>query len=579
MRELARRLHRVSRPSSRLLLGPDAVQVSTSSLRTGTQSIRTFAVTGYPREVAPGWLAPLLTAGGTFDVALHLEPMPAAIAAERLRRQRARLESARRIDLDRGRLVDPELEVAADDAHDLARRVARGEGKLFRVGLYITVRAADDGDLDAECARLRALCASLLLDLQPCTFRALQGWMSTLPLGVDRLRMHRSFDTQALAAGFPFVTDGLAKSDDGVLYGLTTSGAGVVLWDRFTQSNYNSVILARSGAGKSYLAKLEALRSLYRGVDVLVVDPENEYEQLADSVGGTHVRLGAQGVRINPFDLSAESDAYTHRALFIHTLVAVLLNQTTDAATRAALDRAIVAAYEGRGISSDTRTHARPAPTLADLASALQKNGDESSVTLHEQLAPFVAGSHRGLFDGPTTVGLDRHLVVFSLRDLPDELKAAGVLLALDFIWRRVSGSAQPRRRLVIVDEAWQLMRDREGARYLFRLAKSARRHWCGLTVVTQDAGDLLGSDLGMAVVSNAATQILLGQAPQAIDAVGAAFRLTSGERELLLTARRGDALLAAGRDRVVFRALASPEEHSLITTDPIDLATAGDPL
>ena len=216
---------------------------------------------------------------------------------------------------------------------------------------------------------------------------------------------------------------------------------------------------------------------------------------------------------------------------------------------------------------------------MADLAGALETDGDESSVDLREQLAPFVTGSHRGLFDGPTTVGLDRHLVVFSLRDLPDELKAAGVLLALDFIWRRVSGSNQPRRRLVIVDEAWQLMRDPEGARYLFRLAKSARRHWCGLTVVTQDAGDLLGSDLGMAVVSNAATQILLGQAPQAIDAVGAAFHLTSGERELLLTARRGDALLAAGRERVAFRALASPEEHSLITTDPIDLATAGDPL
>ena len=392
---LTRPWHRAGRPSLRLLFGPDAIQTSASSLRTGTQSIRTFAVTGYPREVGPGWLAPLLTATGTFDVALHVDPMPPAMAAERLRRQRARLESARRIDMDRGRLVDPELEVAADDAHDLARRVARGEGKLFRIGLYITVRAANDGDVNAECARLRALCASLLLDVQPCTFRALQGWMSTLPLGVDRLRMHRSFDTQALAAAFPFVTDGLAQADDGVLYGLTTGGGGVVLWDRFTQPNYNSVILARSGAGKSYLAKLEALRSLYRGVDVLVVDPENEYERLADSVGGTHVRLGAPGVRINPFDLGAEPDAYTRRALFIHTLVAVLLNKTTDAAARAALDRAIVAAYAARGISSDTRTHARPAPTLADLAAALEKDGDESSVAsaraarpLRHRLAP-----------------------------------------------------------------------------------------------------------------------------------------------------------------------------------------------
>jgi type IV secretory pathway VirB4 component len=567
-------LHRV-RSSSRPLLGPDAVELSSTSLRTATESCRTFAVTGYPREVGPGWLTPLLTADGTFDVALHIEPIPAAMAAERLRRQRARLESARRIDLDRGRLIDPEVEAAANDAHDLARRVARGEGKLFRVGLYITVRSADEGDLDSECTRLRALCASLLLDVQPCTFRALQGWTSTLPMGVDRLRMHRSFDTQALAAAFPFVTDALTRSDDGVLYGLTTGSSGVVLWDRFTQSNYNSVILARSGAGKSYLAKLEALRSLYRGVDVLVVDPENEYERLADSVGGAHIRLGAPGVRVNPFDLSAAPDAYTHRALYVHTLVAVLLRRAMDAAERASLDRAIVAAYAARGISSDSCTHARPAPTMADLSAALQQDGDVSSMALHEQLAPFVSGSHRGLFDGPTSVAVDRHLVVFSLRDLPDELKAAGVMLALDFIWHRVSGSSHGRRKIVVVDEAWQLMRDPEGARYLFRLAKSARRHWCGLTVVTQDAGDLLGSDLGMAVVSNAATQILLRQAPQAIDAVGAAFRLTSGERELLLTARRGDALLAAGRDRVAFRAMASPEEHQLITTDPDERAEA----
>src|SRR5205807_182871 len=222
----------------------------------------------------------------------------------------------------------------------------------FRVGLYITVRASDIVELDAACVRLRALCASLLLDIHPCTFRSLQGCTSTLPLGVDQLRMHRSFDTQALAAAFPFVTTDLPASDTGVLYGLTEGSTGVVVWDRFAQPNYNSVILARSGAGKSYLAKLEALRSLYEGVDVLVVDPENEYQRLTESVGGTHIRLGEQGIRLNPFDLGGGDNAYTNRALFIHTVVAVLLGTPLDAADRGALDRAIVAAYACRGISA-----------------------------------------------------------------------------------------------------------------------------------------------------------------------------------------------------------------------------------
>jgi type IV secretory pathway VirB4 component len=556
----------------RLLIGPEAIEIGTASLRAGSRHVRTFAVTGYPRDVGPGWLEPLLTAVGTFDVAVHMEPVAAPVAAERLRKQRARLESARRIDLDRGRLADPELEVAAEDALDLARRVARGEGRLFRVGLYMTVTAADAEALEAEGARLRDLCASLLLASHPCTFRALQGWTSTLPLGVDRLRLHRTFDTQALAAAFPFVTTGLASSGEGVFYGIS-KGGGAVVWDRFEQPNYNSVILARSGAGKSYLAKLEVLRSLYRGIEVLVVDPENEYERLTDAVGGTYVRLGGPGVHINAFDMGAEPEAYTQRALFVHTLVSTLLGATLDGAARAALDRAVVGAYAARGITSDPRTHRRPAPQLADLVLAL--GDDDSATALHDQLAPFVTGSYRGLFDGPTTAPLDRHLVVFSLRDLPEELKPAGLLLTLDVIWRRVV--AERRRRFVVVDEAWQLMRQPEGARFLFRLAKSARRHWCGLTVVSQDAADLLSTDLGMAVVANAATQILLRQAPQAMDAIGAAFRLSEGERSLLLAAERGEALLAAGMDRVAFRAIASPEEHRLITTDPHELAADAD--
>jgi type IV secretory pathway VirB4 component len=425
------------------------------------------------------------------------------------------------------------------------------------------------------CQRLRTLAASLLCDARPVTFRALQGWITTLPVGVDALRLRRTMDTAALAAAFPFASPSLPTTE-GVFYGRNAASHGLVFWDRFAQPNHNCVILARSGAGKSYLAKLEALRWLYAGVQVAVIDPEDEYRRMAQAVGGTTIRLGAPGVRVNPFDLPSHAhnglDALTRRALFLHTVIAVLLGQPLNPAERAALDRGIVSAYQQAGITTETRTHCRPAPLLADLAEALSADGDPAGAGLAARLAPFVTGSYRGLFDGPTTTRPEGHLIVFSLRDLPDELKTVGTLLTLDAIWRRVVDPAERRRRLVVVDEAWLLMRDPEGAKFLYRMAKAGRKHWAGLTVITQDAADLLGSDLGQAVVANAATQILLRQAPQAIDRISTAFGLSDGERAFLLAADRGEAILAAGTQRVAFKTVASPAEHSLVTTDPTEL-------
>lgn len=561
-------MHRMARSAPRppSPFGPDCVEVGPRALRVGEGWCRSFAIVGYPREVRHGWLEPLTAHPSRLDIALHVEPVPAEIAANRLRRQLARLESGRRADATKGRLADPEVEVAAADARELAAGLARGEQKLFRVGLYLTVHARSVDALDAECAGVRAVCASMLLDAQPSTWRSLQGWTTTLPVGVDALGQRRSFDTDALAASFPFASAGLS-AESGVLYGTATNGSGLVLWDRFAQDNHNSVILARSGAGKSYLAKLEALRSLYAGIEIAVVDPEDEYRRLAETVGGAYVHLGAPGVRVNPFDLAPGPDPLIRRALFVHTLVAVLLGEKPDPASTAALDRGIVGAYESVGITADPRSHARPAPLLRDLAGALEADGDPAARILALRLAPFVTGTHRGLFDGPTSTHPSGHLVVFSLRDLPSELKAAGTLLTLDSIWRRVSDPSNRKRRLVIVDEAWLLMSEPSGADFLFRMAKSARKHWAGLTVVTQDAADLLGSPLGQAVVANAATQILLRQAPQTIDALAEAFALSAGERAYLLGAQRGQGLLAAGVDRVAFSALASPAEDEMCRT------------
>lgn len=610
---------------------PDTLTVAPRHLEIGDsgERVATLAIIGFPREVYPGWLTPLLTYPGRVDVAVHIEPIDPVTAASRLRSQLAKLESGRRSAAEHGRLHDPHVEAATEDAYDLSHRVARGEGKLFRVGLYLTVHAGSADELADEVAAVRALCASLLLDARHTTYRALQGWVATLPMGLDPIGMRRTFDTAALSAAFPFTSPDLPTPDPaidstaldgatatgGVLYGYNLGSQGLVHWDRFADGmhNHNAVVLGRSGAGKSYLVKLELLRSLHHGVEVLVVDPEDEYARLSDAVGGRRVHLGAPGVRLNPLDLpihtdtrgrrTAPRDALARRTLFVHTALGVLLGAdgSRDPAERAALDRAITATYARAGITDDPRTWTRPTPTLRDLRDTLAddhptdptnaptdtgnpprppraENGERDAVArrLADRLHPFVDGAWSGLFDGPTTTRPEGHLVVFSLRDLPDELKAIGTLLALDVVWRRVSNPAVRRPRLVVVDEGWLLMREPVGAQFLFRMAKASRKHWAGLTVATQDTADVLSSDLGRAVVANAATQILLRQSTQAVDEVTRVFDLSAGERQFLLSADRGQGLLCAGvpggTQRVAFQAVASPREHDWCTSSPAEL-------
>ncbi|TMU98250.1 ATP-binding protein [Streptomyces sp. DASNCL29] len=568
-------------------VGPEALEVHARTLAIGGHLASTLVVTGYPAEVSPGWLAPLLAFPGHLDIALHIEPVPNPVAAAGLKKQRARLESGRRGAFDKGHLDNPEVEAAAADAADLAYRIARGEGKLFHVGLYMTVHAADEETLAEQVAAVKAVAESLLMTVAPTTYRALPGWLATLPLGIDTLKIRRTFDTAALAACYPFASPelpdpaGAAEAGAGsqVLYGLNAVSGAPVLWDRFGCDNYNSVTLARSGAGKSYLAKLELLRLLFTGVTASVIDPENEYVRLAETVGGNIVALGADGVRLNPFDLPCHGEAggedvLTRRVLFLHRFLAVLFGAEVKGAEEAVLDRALLATYARSGITADARTSTRTPPVLADLAEVLGEDGSEVAAGLVERLAPFVTGSHAGVFNGHSTASTAGHLVVFALRQLPEEVKAPAMLLALDAIWRQVTDQDRGGKHLVIVDEAWLLMRDEAGARFLFWMAKAARKNWTGLAVITQDADDVLASPLGRAVVANAATQILLRQAPQAIDTISESFRLSHGEREFLLSAGRGEALLLAGeRRKAALMSVAAPGEHEIITTDPGELA------
>ncbi|WP_219419920.1 VirB4 family type IV secretion system protein [Pseudonocardia nigra] len=624
------------RPTGRGRFDPSALVVAARHLQVDGAWVATLVVTGYPREVQPGWLAPLTTHPGLVDVSLHIDPVDPAVAAGRLRRQLARLESGRRHTAEHGRLLDPHVEAATEDAYELSARVARGEGRLYTVTLTLTVHAATADELDEDVAAVRALTTSLLLDARPTTYRALHAWHTGLPLGLNRLGGERPgggrvMDTAALAAAFPFTSPDLPGGDGpngdgpgGVLYGHNLGSQGLVFWDRFGCDNYNSVVLGRSGSGKSYLVKLELLRSLYRGVDAQVIDPEDEYSRLGVAVGGTVVRPGAPGVRLNPFDLpihthpgtgarTAAPDALARRVLFLHTFLAVALGTTPTATERAVLDAAITATYRYAGITDDPRTWTRPAPLLRDLHATLATpdrlhqeeapGGDHGSPEAHleadagepvtpsgkepvgenglaevaaslaTRLRPFVDGAYAGLFDGPTSTPPHGHLVVWSLRELADEVKPLATLLVLDAIWRTVTHPHDRRPRLITVDEAWLLLQHPDGAQFLLRAAKSGRKYWTGLTVATQDTTDVLGTDLGKAVLTNAATQILMRQAPQAIDHVSTVFDLSAGERAFLLAAERGDGLLLAGQHRAAFTATASAFEDSLITTDPTQTA------
>jgi type IV secretory pathway VirB4 component len=552
------------------LLGPAGLQLRHDRVRIGELWQAGFAVVGYPHEVSRGWLAPLLQAARDTDLALHVEPLPPQIAVDRLRRQRARFESTRRLEQERGQLPDPFVAAAAEDSEQLMGRLARGQSRLFRAGLYLAVRAQTEEELEERMSRLQTLCGSLLLHAVPCSFRPLEGWLSTLPLAVDQLRLRRAFDTEALAASFPFAAADPPIDPDGVLYGLTAAGAPVIL-DRFRRDNYNTVLLARSGAGKSYLAKLEALRLLYRGVQVFVIDPEDEYRRLVTAVGGVHIPLaGPDAVTLNPLDLPASDNphALDERTLFLTELVELLVG-TLGGEELPVLDRAIRACYQRAGITTDPVTHTRPAPLLPDLARTLA--GDAATgARLAERLQPYATGSHAQLFARPTAAAADGQLVCFSLRGLPERLKAPALLLTLDSIWRSLDGP--PRKRCVLVDEAWLLMREPAGARFLSRLAKSARKRWCGLTAISQDADDLLSSEFGRAVVANASSQVLLRQAPQAIEQIGQAFQLTAGERRHLLTCPTGQGLIVCGDERLPLRVIASPAEHQLVTSDPAEL-------
>lgn len=551
-------------------LWPDTAVFEMRRVRIGDSWAAVLLVTGYPATLPWGWAAHLAVPGSRVSLALHLDGVPAPVAAMQLQRRRSRFESQRRYQAVRGRLDDPAVEAAAADAADLAAQVARGHSQLHRQAVYLTVHAETPAELDLVCARVRSRAAAAMVDVRPATARQLPGLIATVPFGADPVGAHRTVDTPTAAASFPFASPDMdgPVPDSSVLYGVNLYSGSPVMWDRWaSMDNHNSVLIARSGAGKSYLTKVSILRELYQGVRVVVVDPESEYLDLAAHVGGTVHRPGAPGARLNPLSMptEGEADEFARRRLFVGTVVETLLGEKLTGAEAAVLQRAVAACYEAAGIGEDRVTWARSAPSMADIAAVLAT--DPAGADLAARLDPWVGPGT--VFDTSDTAaapaGAVSPLEVWDLASVPPELAPVVTLLVLDQIWRSLRPGGT--RTLVVVDEAWLMLRTGQGAAWLSRLAKSARKRNCGLAVVTQDAEDVTGSELGRTVIHNAATQIIMRQAAQAIDAVAAAFKLTAAETALIGAARLGEGLLLGGGHHVAFRAIASPEEHRLALT------------
>jgi type IV secretory pathway VirB4 component len=565
------------------VVAPGAAEVARDHLRLDRQYARALVVTGYPRRVDPGWLQPVLDFDEPLEVSVHVHPLDGAPAVAALTHRLAQLHSSRLLAARRGRLADPEVEVAAEDVERLRDALQRGEERVFSVGLYLLLRATSPPALDELTRRVEATLGGMLVQSRVAYWEQDGGFRSCLPEGHDRLGVYRNLDTSSVATLFPFSSPGV-EMEGGVLYGLTPRGRAPVRVDLFGLDNANLVLFACPGAGKSYFTKVMALRNLLAGVEVMVVDPEDEYRRLCAAVEGQRVRLaGSSAQRLNPFDLPPagreedERDPLGEQVAALVGLAEVLLaepGRPLSVPERAVLDEALYRTYAGAGITADPATHARPAPLLGDLVRTLEEApGDPTGAAagLAVRLRRYAGGSLAGLFAGPTNVALDRPFVVFDVHDLEPELRPVGVHLITSFVWNRVRRARRP--RLLVVDEAWSLLQYPEGGAFLAGVARRARKYFLGLVTVSQDVPEFLRSPHGQIVVGTAATKLLLKQDPTAIDHVRAALGLSAGERRLLLAAAKGEGLLLVGGGHTHLRVEASPAEHRLATTAPREVA------
>lgn len=558
--------------SVRDIIAPASFVVTPNYIQIGSYYTKTLFVFTYPRYIETNWLSPIINYDMTMDIGMYIHPLETKDVMVELRNQVGKLESTLSIDTEKGKPRDPELQTAIGDIESLRDVLQRGEIRLFQYGLYFTIYATSVEELRTVVDQLESTLGGLLIFTKESVFQMEQGFTSTLPLMQDKLSVLRNLDTGSLSSTFPFVSSELTQ-DDGILYGINRHNNSLIIFDRFNLENSNSLVLAKSGSGKSYFVKLEALRYLMLGTDVIVIDPENEYKTLCDAVGGSFLEISLNSdKRINPFDLpvnSAESgeDVLRSNIASLHGLLNLMLGGMTPEED-AFIDKALYEAYAIKDITVDPESQKNEPPLLQDFYNVLgNMKGTES---VKAKLSKYVEGTYANLYNKPTNFELKPGFVVFSVRDLEEALRPIAIYTVLDYIWTKIRMTMK--RRILIVDEAWWMMQYEDSARFLYGLAKRARKYYLGLTIISQDVEDFLSSRYGKAVVNNASMQVLMKQSTASIDIVASVFNLTEGEKYLLLESDVGEGLFFAGLNHVAFKAVASYTEDQIITTDPKQL-------
>lgn len=555
------------------VIAPKIAELDFTYVKINDTYFRTIFVGGYPRFVSAGWLEPIINFDGSLDIAFNVYPIEGKAVLDDLRRKIAEMEAEISVDIERGKIVDPATQAKLEDAIKVQELLVKGAERFFEFSFYITIPAASVEELEDTTRQVQSTLGSLLIVSKKATLDMENGFNSTSPFGLDKLSVTRNMDTTSLSTTFP-LTSAELSSDKGILYGINSQNESFIIFDRFSLENSNMTIFATAGAGKSFFVKLESLRSLMLGTEVIVLDPEEEYQKLCEAVGGQYISFSfSSPSKINPFDLSQifteGENQLGLKILTLHSFFKVIMGKITPI-QEAMLDRAIIETYRGKGITQDPSSQSKEPPLMEDLYKTLIGMEVKDALDLAARLEKFVRGSFVGIFDQQTNIKLDNPFTVFSVKDMQEVLRPIAMFMILDYIWTRVQRDRK--KRLMIVDEAWHMMKYKDSAQFLWSVVKRARKYYLGLTTITQDVEDFLSQDIGKAIVTNSALRLLLKQSPAAIDKIGELFYLSQGEKQLLLAANVGEGIFFAGPHHAPIRVVASAEEYKLITTKPQEL-------
>ncbi len=555
------------------IIAPEAIEVDFTFQKINSTYTRTLFVAGYPRTVPSNWLSPLINFPHQLDVAMFVFPVDVKDVLESLKRKITEMEAEITSDIRAGKISNIDTEVKLEDARVIREQLAKGAERFYQFGLYVTIQAKDKQELDRVTKAVQSTLGSLLIVSKKATLQMDEGFKTTIPMGIDHLLITRNMDTTALATTFPFTSSELTM-DTGIVYGINEHNESLVVFDRFKMESFNMVIFAKSGAGKSYTVKLEILRQLMFDTEVLVLDPEHEYEDLAKSVGGEYINFNFDSeVKINPFDLSTVyeegENELGQKIIHLHSLLKVMLGEMTPTQD-AMIDRALVAAYKAKGITPDPATQTNEPPLMEDLYKALIGMENDDANEIAARLEKFITGSFRGIFDQKSNLNITNQLTIFSVREMEEDLRPIAMFVILDYIWTRIKKKLK--KRILIIDEAWYFMRYPDAAYFMQSIAKRARKYYLAVTTITQDVEDFMGNEFGKAIVSNASIKFLMKQSPSSIPILAETFYLSEGEKQLLVSSDVGEGIFFAGQNHVALRVVASEEEHAVITTNPEEL-------